>query len=182
MAPTRPFPGSSRVVPTLARFVTAQSPPRAVVIDGNPTRGSQLAGFLGLWATSGPGDHRRSGLPGRRRDRRRRARPGQLRPDPRCLGLDRHPDQPQERRADRELPVYVYGPLDLEIKPAQPALDFPAVKFLVQPVDAATSREAARRQAVEAFTDAERAGYAREAATLLARIAAAAPQSPGRRT
>ena len=46
LAPTRPFPGSSRVVPTLARFVINQALPRAVVIDGNPTRGSQLAGFL----------------------------------------------------------------------------------------------------------------------------------------
>ena len=33
LAPTRPFPGSSRVVPTLARFVMNQALPRAVVID-----------------------------------------------------------------------------------------------------------------------------------------------------
>ena len=46
LAPTQPFPGSSRVVPTLARFVINQALPRAVVIDGNPNRGSQLAGFL----------------------------------------------------------------------------------------------------------------------------------------
>ena len=46
LAPTQPFPGSSRVVPTLARFANTQSLPRAVVIDGNPTRGSKLAGFL----------------------------------------------------------------------------------------------------------------------------------------
>ena len=46
LAPTQPFAGSSRVVPTLARFATAQSPPRAVVIDGNAARGSNLAGLL----------------------------------------------------------------------------------------------------------------------------------------
>ena len=46
LAPIQPFPGSSRVVPTLARFVINQALPRAVVIDGNPNRGSQLAGFL----------------------------------------------------------------------------------------------------------------------------------------
>ncbi len=44
--PRRPFAGSSGVVSTLAQFVTAQGPPRAVVIDGNPSRGGQLAGFL----------------------------------------------------------------------------------------------------------------------------------------
>ena len=46
LGPVSPFPGSSRVVPTLARFVTNQALPRAVVIDSNPTRGSQLAGLL----------------------------------------------------------------------------------------------------------------------------------------
>ena len=46
LAPSQAFPGSSRVVPTLARFVINQALPRAVVIDGNPTRGSQVAGFL----------------------------------------------------------------------------------------------------------------------------------------
>ena len=46
LSPTMPFPGSSRVVPTLARFVMNQAFPRAVVIDSNPTRGSQIAGFL----------------------------------------------------------------------------------------------------------------------------------------
>ena len=46
LAPTAAIPGSSRIVPTLARFVINQALPRAVVIDSNPTRGSQLAGFL----------------------------------------------------------------------------------------------------------------------------------------
>ena len=46
LAPTTPFPGSSRIVPTLARFAINQTSPRAVVIDRNPNRGSQLAGFL----------------------------------------------------------------------------------------------------------------------------------------
>ena len=46
LAPMQPFPGSSRVVPTLARYLSHQALPRAVVIDGNPNRGSQLAGFL----------------------------------------------------------------------------------------------------------------------------------------
>ena len=41
-----PFPGAGRVVPTLARFLPTQVLGRAIVIDANPTRGSQLAGFL----------------------------------------------------------------------------------------------------------------------------------------
>ena len=45
--PAKAFPGSARVVPTLARFV-APNPgsPRAVVIDGNINRGNRTAGLL----------------------------------------------------------------------------------------------------------------------------------------
>ena len=44
-----PDPAIPRVQPgcsTLARFAISQRPPRAVVIDGNPNRGNQLAGSL----------------------------------------------------------------------------------------------------------------------------------------
>jgi PleD family two-component response regulator len=47
LAPDRPFIGSSRVIPTLARFVAADSSPGAVVIDGNQSRGGHVAGMLG---------------------------------------------------------------------------------------------------------------------------------------
>ena len=45
--PVRPFPGSDRVVPALARFV-APNPavPKAVVIDGNLNRGNRVANLL----------------------------------------------------------------------------------------------------------------------------------------
>ena len=33
-------------MPTLARFVSATSTPRALVIDGNAERASQVSGFL----------------------------------------------------------------------------------------------------------------------------------------
>ena len=47
LAPAEPFPGSSRIVPTLRRFHDEPGfCPAAVVIDSNPTRGSQIAGFL----------------------------------------------------------------------------------------------------------------------------------------
>ena len=44
--PRRAFSGSSRVVPVLTRFLSTQGVPRAVVVDGNPIRGAQSAGFL----------------------------------------------------------------------------------------------------------------------------------------
>src|SRR5205823_3218152 len=44
--PRRPFAGSSRVVPVLAQFVTSQAAPRALVIDGNTSRGNLLCGHL----------------------------------------------------------------------------------------------------------------------------------------
>ena len=49
-----------------------------------------------------------------------------------------------------KLPVYVYGPLDLEVERPSLLTSFPGVKFLVQPVDAAIARAAARGPAGEA--------------------------------
>ncbi len=46
LAPDRPFPGSSLVAPVLARFIMNQPQPRAVVIDGNANRGGVIAGLL----------------------------------------------------------------------------------------------------------------------------------------
>jgi HEAT repeat protein len=44
--PRRPFPGSSRLVPVLARFLNSHNGPRAVVIDGNTPRASSTAAVL----------------------------------------------------------------------------------------------------------------------------------------
>ena len=79
LAPTDPFPGSSRVVPTLARFAIHQSLPRAVIIDGNPNRGSQFAGFLiNLGYDSELEMTGTRGLYRRNSDRRRRADPDRV--------------------------------------------------------------------------------------------------------
>ena len=68
LAPDRPFPGSSLVVPTLARFVVNQPQPRAVVIDGNANRGGLIAGFLmNLGYHHVQERDRQRGLPRRRR-------------------------------------------------------------------------------------------------------------------
>src|SRR5262249_3780112 len=70
-----------------------------------------------------------------------------------------------------ELPLFVYGPYDLRILRPNLERDFPGVRYLVVPVAAATlERQLKGRPA--ALTEAERTGYAREAAALLARIAA----------
>src|SRR6202044_943909 len=44
--PRSPFPGSSRLVPVLARVLSSQPTPRALVIDGNAERASQTTGYL----------------------------------------------------------------------------------------------------------------------------------------
>jgi len=171
LAPTQPFPGSSRVVPTLARFVINQALPRAVVIDGNPNRGSHLAGFLtnlgydseleltgnrGFLAAAESADVElilisydlfREGW-----------------------GLN---DTLANLGADARtaaIPVFIYGPLDVKIKRPNLERDYPGIKFLVQPADAGTLQRQLKVLPVE-LSEAERAGYAREATLLLAQIA-----------
>lgn len=177
--PRRPFPGSSRVVPVLAQFVTTQGPPRALVIDGNTSRGGQLAGLLKalgyepVLATTG-----REGF--------------QIAADSADVELalvDIHMIEGDWRlhdtlanfKADARtagIPVYLVGPLTREADLLSIPRRFPGVKFLVTP----TGPEILRRQLAiagrpPAPTAAERAGYAREAAALLAQVAAR-PNSP----
>jgi hypothetical protein len=177
MAPDRPFPGSSRLVPTLARFVTAQQAPRAVVIDGNPNRGSQLTGALrglgyetvietegdlGFLAAAETADVELV-MVSHAHDRG-------------AWGLIDILTNLKNDGRTANLPVYVYGPLGQEIRHPNLTADFPAVKFLVQPVDSATLEKLLGGRPAK-LSDADRLGYAREAARLLARIASA-PRSP----
>jgi hypothetical protein len=74
------------------------------------------------------------------------------------------------------LPVYVYGPLNLEIRRPYLLTSFPRVKYLVQPVDAAALERLLGGKPAK-LTDAERVSYAQEATALLARIASQ-PNSP----
>src|SRR5262249_31637166 len=75
------------------------------------------------------------------------------------------------------LPVYVYGPLNLEMTRPNLLANFHGVKFLVQPVDAATLEKLLGGKLAPTLSEAERASYAQEAATLLSRIASQ-PNSP----
>ena len=168
---TRTFPGSSRVVPTLARFLTHQTIPRAVVIDANPTRGSQLAGFLielgydseleqtgsqGFVAAASPADVELilisydlfgQGWP-------LRDTVANLKADSRTSAI----------------PIYLYGPLNAQLLRPNLKQDYPGIKFLVQPVDSATLKRQLK-ELPRALNDADRAGYAKEATELLMKIA-----------
>ena len=177
MQPTHPFPGSSRVAPVLARFVTAQRPPRAVIIDANASRGSQLSGSLRalgyetVLETSG--------------DQGFRAAIDTV--DVELIFVSHALSQSSWTLTDvlsnlksdsrtAALPVYVYGPGDLEVKRPNLLASFPGVKFLVQPLDAPTLEKLIGGRPAS-LSDADRAGYAKEATALLARIASQ-PTSP----
>ena len=67
------------------------------------------------------------------------------------------------------IPVFIYGPLDVKIKRPSLEQDYPGIKFLVQPVDAATLQQQLKGLPAP-LSEAERAGYAREATALLAQI------------
>jgi hypothetical protein len=184
LAPTQPFPGSSRIVPTLARFANTQSLPRALVIDSNPVRGSKLAGFLSTMGYQAvletTGD--------------RGFRDAVETADVELMlishdlfqgawGLVDTLTNFQTDARTANLPVYVYGPLNLEIKRPNLLTTFPRVKYLVQPVNAAALEKLLGGKPAK-LTDADRASYAQEATALLARIAsqpalAAALRTPG---
>jgi CheY-like chemotaxis protein len=177
--PRRPFAGSSQVVPVLAQFVTAQGPPRAVVIDGNTNRGGQLCGHLKslgyepYLATTGPEGFK--------------AAAGSA--DIELILVDIHMiagdwrlhDTLSNLKADARtagIPVHVVGPLTRETDLLSLNHRFPGVKLIVTP----TSPELLDRQLAiagrpSALTPQERTAYAREAAALLAQIASR-PNSP----
>ena len=171
LAPIQPFPGASRVVPTLARFLRKQSLPRAVVIDANPNRGSQLAGFLinlgydseleatgtqGFLAAAEAADvelifisYDLFGQGWALNDTL-----ANLKTDARTAAI----------------PIYIYGPLNVQFKHPSLAHDYPGIRFLVQPVDAAMLKRQLK-DLPAAAGNTEFAGYAREATELLVQIA-----------
>lgn len=176
LAPDRPFPGSSLVAKVLARFLVAQPQPRAVVVDANAARATLVAsalmglgyaaevegtGSLGFLAAAESADVELV-----------------------LVAYDLHAgweliDTLANLQADARtaaLPLYVYGPYDLRYTRPNLERDFPGMRFLVPTSDPAVmERQLGGRPS--ALTDAERRAYAREAAALLARIAAD-PGSP----
>jgi hypothetical protein len=168
---TRSFPGSSRVVPALARFLTHQTIPRAVVIDANPNRGSQLAGFL--IELGYDSDLEQSGSQGFLAA----ATPADV--ELILISYDLFGqgwalrDTIANLKADSRTaapPIYIYGPLNAQLLRPNLKQDYPGINFLVQPVDAATLKRQLK-ELPRALSEDDRAGYAKEATELLMKIA-----------
>jgi HEAT repeat protein len=170
IAPVQPFPGSSRVVPTLARFLRYQAQARAVVIDSNPNRGTYLAGFLtklgydseveltgnqGFLAVAESTDVAlvliSFDLFGE------------------GWGLDDTLANFQADARTAAIPLLIFGPRNVRFKHPNLEQDYPRIKFLVQPADVLTLEQQLKTLPMK-LPEAERAGYAREAAALLAQI------------
>jgi hypothetical protein len=171
MVPTQPFPGSSRIVSTLARFAGSQANPRAVVIDSNPNRGTHLTGLLanlgydaeleltgnqGFLAAAESADVEliliSYDLFGE------------------GWGLN---DTLTNLRADARtaaIPLFIIGPLNLRFKRPSLKQDYPGIKFLVHPVDATMLQHQLKIRPAK-LDEAERTSYAHDATMLLAQIA-----------
>ncbi len=178
--PRRPFAGSSRVVPVLIQFVSSQAAPRALVIDGNTSRGNQLTGLL----------HSLGFDPVLARTGDEGFRIAADSADIELILVDNHlvlgnwrlHDTLANLRADARtagIPIYVVGPLERETDLHSLLTErFPGVRFLVTPTDPQIlDRQLAIVGRPVVLPAEDRAGYAREAAALLATIAER-PNSP----
>jgi hypothetical protein len=180
--PRRSFPGSSRIVPVLTRFVSAGPAARAVVIDGNPTRGGQVVGFLKKLGydpqlvETGEGGFRIAA---------ESADVELVAMDPSFLqGSWRLIDAVANFRADAHtagLPLFVYGPLPIVERAIGKLADYPEVRGLVLPTEAGLFKgeldRGLARLSTRPLSAEERADYAKQAAALLVRIATR-PGSP----
>ena len=171
LAPTRTFPGSSRVVPTLARFMMNQALSRAVVIDSNPTRGSQLAGFLIRLGYDA--ELELSGASGFR------AAAESADVELILISFDLFQsgwalnDTLANLASDARtaaIPVRIYGPLDVQYRHPNLERNYPGIKFFVQPVNADLLLQQLK-ELPGLSSNAMHIDYAHEAAKLLARIA-----------
>jgi HEAT repeat protein len=183
MDPRQPFPGASRLVPILARFLNVQpGASRAVVIDGNPTRAGTPRSVLQQLGYDPQVAH----------DGREGFRLASESADVEFvlinpIGLQdawSWQDTVENLRADRRTagtPIFVAGPLNL-IEKVVPVLQrFPRTAFLTAPVDAEAFRPLLERElqrmGIRQLSQEERAELSRGAAGLLARIAGQ-PGSP----
>jgi HEAT repeat protein len=171
LAPTRPFAGSSRVVSTLARFAINQPVARAMVIDSNPARGSQIAGFLinlgydaELEGTGPQGFN---------------AATESADVELVLISFDLFrahwslSDTLAHLKADARtaaLPIFVYGPLNVQYRRPNLEHDYPGIRFIVQPGDASLLQKQLK-SIPSAFSTEERSASAQEATALLALIA-----------
>jgi HEAT repeat protein len=178
--PRKPFPGSSQVVPVLARFLASRTTSRALVIDGNAERASQVTGFLrnlGLDARTAP-----TGAEGFT-DAAESADIELIVIDPNSINDPWDVTQTLANLgADARtasLPVFLVGPLDLRNRLGSKLESFPNAQFLVTPTETRLLKDQIERGLVAAgarpLSADERSSFAKRAAALLARIA----RSPG---
>lgn len=181
MNPSRPFVGSSRVVPVLSRFVTNRSF-KAVILDGNLNRANSVAstvkriGFDTVVAPTGGEAFRLAS---------ETADVELILIDPTALqGTWNANDTLTNLRADARtagIPVFFYGPLELRDRLRGLLTNFPRVGFVVTPTDPALTGSILERQltgmGTRALSPAERDDLAQGAAGLLATVASR-PNSP----
>jgi HEAT repeat protein len=182
LAPQKPFPGSSRVVPVLARFVTSQPVAKAVVIDTNPNRGGQIVGYLhalgydAVLASSGDQGFRLA---------TDSADVELIVIEPSLFhGPWRLIDTITNLRADARttgIPIFLVGSLDLHERMRIHTTTFPRVALLVTPANPEVLKQQLDRNLARMGTrplkPEERQAYAQAAATILAQVAAR-PGSP----
>ncbi len=178
--PRHPFPGSSRLVPVLARFLSGQASPRALVIDGNAERASQTTGYL-----KGLGYDARTIATGAQgfTEAADSADIELIAVDPNFINDSwKLPDLLGNLKADSRtsgIPVFIVGPLDLQTRLAPKLESFPDAKFLVTPAETELLKGQLDRGlaslGVRPLSAAERSDFAKRAASLLAQIA----RSPG---
>ena len=176
--PSERFPGSSRVVPALARFIqSTPERPRAVVIHNNLAEGSDWVGYLkaagydALLETSG-----RDGFAeaARRGDAELVLVSTQM--DPAGWAL---PETVANFKADARtagVPLIVVGPLDAKLRLHTLLNHNPGVGFMVSPAGQAIAESQIafqlKKLGIEPLTSAERLAYAQKASELLSRLVA----------
>jgi len=172
LEPRTTFPGASLVIPTLGQFVVYYPLPRAIVIDTNPSRGSQLSGLLDQLHYD-----------------------CQLEVDPELgfraaassasvelvlISYDlfrsgwKLPDSLTNLRTDArtaDIPLVIYAHEDLSVRRPNLARNYPEVRFIIQPLDPVTLQAELGKQE-HRLSDADRAYYAHQAAALLSKVAA----------
>ena len=179
--PSRPFSGSSRVVPTLARFA-ANRAPVALVLDGNVNRGNAVASTLqgiGYETEVVSSGQEAFGRAAESAD----VEVIVLQPTS-LAGPWSLNDTLANLRADSRttgVPVLLHGPLKLRDQLFEPLTRYPRVEFVVMPTDPAQARDLMGRRfgemGVRFLSPEERAAYSQGAANLLATIASR-PNSP----
>ncbi len=178
--PRKPFPGSSRLVPVLARFLAGQTSPRALVIDGNSERASQVTGYL-----RGLGYDARTASTGAEgfTEAAESADIELIAVDPNSVNDPWDlPEILGNLAADPRtsgIPVFLVGPLDIRNQFASKLESFPNLQFLVTPSETQLLKGQLDRGlatlGVRPLSANERTDYAKKASSLLAQIA----RSPG---